>query len=95
MYKVTVTIQGRVQGVAYRYSTQEIANELGIQGWVKNLPTGEVQACFYGSKDQLKAILDWCEEGPSLARVTRVEQGEWSEVEPQDETISNGFEIRY
>ena len=95
MYKVTVTIQGRVQGVAYRYSTQEKASELGVKGWVKNLPTGDVQACFYGSKDQLKAILDWCEEGPSFARVTRVDQGEWYEVEAEDEAFSRGFEIRY
>jgi acylphosphatase len=67
-----VVIEGRVQGVFFRYHTQEKAYELGINGWVKNRRDGRVEAVFEGEKDKVDRMIQWCHRGPSEARVTNV-----------------------
>lgn len=67
------TISGKVQGVFFRANTQKQAQKLGITGWVRNLPTGEVEALICGEEDALLAMQDWLAKGPVLAQVTRVE----------------------
>jgi len=69
-------IQGRVQGVSYRANTQRKARELGLTGWVRNLPDGQVEALAQGDLDTLKAFENWLWQGPSLAEVTRVDVSE-------------------
>ena len=71
--RLHVSIQGRVQGVGFRYSTWSQALVLGLTGWVRNLPDGGVEAEFEGPRDALEVMLAWCEEGPRLAAVSRVE----------------------
>ncbi len=68
-----VIIQGIVQGVWFRASTKEKALELGVGGWVRNLPDGTVEALFEGGKKKVEEIVGWCYQGPSGARVTKVE----------------------
>jgi acylphosphatase len=70
--RVMVTIQGLVQGVSYRYFTLEKATGLNVSGWVKNLANGDVQGCFEGDEKAVQQLIDWCHEGPRLARVERV-----------------------
>lgn len=65
-------ISGRVQGVFYRASTEAEARKLGLCGWVRNLPTGEVEVRFEGPRAQVDAALRWCAQGPPSARVTDV-----------------------
>lgn len=68
-----VLISGRVQGVGYRYSTREKAKTIGIVGWVRNLPNGQVEATIVGSPDQVDQIMMWFHEGPTAAKVITVE----------------------
>lgn len=73
MRQVKLRISGKVQGVFYRASTREKAQQLGIKGWVKNEPDGTVSAVGQGSDANLRQWIDWCREGPSGARVESVE----------------------
>jgi len=68
-----IFVSGRVQGVYYRQSTKERALALGIQGWTRNLADKRVEIVAQGSQEQLDALIQWCELGPDLAKVERVE----------------------
>jgi acylphosphatase len=67
-----LTIEGRVQGVGYRYSFAEAASALGLAGWVCNLRNGTVEACVHGDAEAIDAIVTWAKRGPPAARVERV-----------------------
>jgi acylphosphatase len=71
--RLHLLISGRVQGVWYRASTRTRARELGLTGWVRNLPDGRVEALAEGPCPQLEALLAWCHDGPILARVDGIE----------------------
>lgn len=65
-----VLVSGRVQGVSFRYYTQQQAIELGITGWVRNLPDGRVETLICGTPSQLDAMLAWLAHGPESASVS-------------------------
>jgi acylphosphatase len=67
-----VLITGRVQGVGYRYTTQEQALVLSIVGWVRNLPDGRVEAMVEGDPAQVDEMIQWFHNGPAGARVRAV-----------------------
>lgn len=69
---ILVRISGRVQGVGYRDWTRHKASGLGLSGWVRNLPTGEVEAVFAGPAETVESMLAACRRGPPLARVEAV-----------------------
>ncbi len=83
-----VVVHGRVQGVFFRDSTQREASGRGLAGWVRNRGDGAVEAVFEGSPDDVRALAEFCESGPSAADVERVEA---TEEEPQG---LSGFEVR-
>ncbi|MCZ7401100.1 MAG: acylphosphatase [Candidatus Methanoperedens sp.] len=68
-----VLVSGKVQGVFFRSSIKDKAEELGISGWVRNLPDGRVEAIFEGEKDDVDKMVEWCRKGPEYARVTGIE----------------------
>jgi acylphosphatase len=68
----SIIVSGRVQGVYYRQSTQEKAQQLGIAGIVKNLSDGNVHIIATGTTDQLDQLIAWCRQGPPHAVVTSV-----------------------
>lgn len=67
---IQVSIRGKVQGVGFRVSTLAKAKSLGLCGYVKNEPNGDVSAHFEGDSAQLEAMLDWCKQGPIRAKVS-------------------------
>jgi acylphosphatase len=68
-----VKISGQVQGVFFRDSTRQKAEELGLAGWVKNVPDGRVEALFEGPSERVREMVRWCEEGPQRASVANVD----------------------
>lgn len=83
-------ISGRVQGVFYRANTQERARQLGLTGWVRNLPDGRVEAVVEGEEERIQELINWCHEGPPGARVEEVEV-HWEDYRGEFED----FQIRY
>ena len=73
---IDITVKGKVQGVFYRASTKAVADQLGIKGYVRNEPNGDVVIAAEGDKVSLEMFLDWCNEGPENAEVTSVESHE-------------------
>lgn len=71
--RARVVVTGRVQGVFYRASTVDRARELGVSGWVRNLPDGRVEAEFQGRADAVEAAVDFARSGPPTASVTAAE----------------------
>ena len=64
-----IIIRGLVQGVGFRYWLQRQAQHLHLRGWVRNLPTGEVEAELCGNAQAVAKCLDLCQAGPSSAEV--------------------------
>lgn len=68
----TAIFHGLVQGVSFRKQTQRAARELGVNGWVRNLPDGTVDACLEGSPEAVERLIRWCRTGPKNGIVTDV-----------------------
>ncbi len=81
MEQIQAVVQGVVQGVGFRYHTRQIAQQLGVKGFVRNQPDGTVEIVAVGTNDQLNALLDWANHGPVGAQVTKVD------VEPQTGSV--------
>ena len=78
-------ISGKVQRVYFRQSTLTEAEQLGLTGWVRNLPDGRVEAIAYGSELALQQFNAWLKVGPKMARVDQVEQ---QSIEPTEPPVS-------
>lgn len=76
--RVKLNIRGKVQGVWFRASTKEVADRLGIKGWVKNELDGSVTTVAEGDEEKLKEFIKWCWQGPQYAKVVEVRE-EWTE----------------
>ncbi|MGA8058967.1 MAG: acylphosphatase [Candidatus Binataceae bacterium] len=76
--RLRMLVHGRVQGVFFRHAAAEEARSLGLRGWVKNLPSGDVEIVAEGPRRDLKILAAWANQGPRLARVTGVDE-EWSD----------------
>jgi acylphosphatase len=87
--RVHVFVSGRVQGVSYRATTRERARERGVDGWVRNLDDGRVEAVFEGPDAAVEGLVEWCHEGSPRAEVRAVD----AETEPPESL--EGFEVRW
>jgi acylphosphatase len=74
MPTIHLVIIGQVQGVFYRATAKEIADKIGVKGWVKNTPAGNVEIRATGTEDELKQFVDWCRKGPRKAVVEDVKE---------------------
>lgn len=71
-------IKGRVQGVFFRASTKDKALSLGLLGWVRNLPNGQVEIIAQGKPQDVNALIAWARSGPSMAQVDDIDVN-WEE----------------
>jgi acylphosphatase len=76
--------------VAFRHHTVRCAADLGVTGWVRNLPDGSVEGLFEGEEPAVLALVEWCQSGPPAARVERVEKHDLAYSEEFDD-----FSIKY
>lgn len=93
--EVLIKIHGRVQGIGFRYWAVKKAEEIGgISGWVHNESDGTVEIRMRGEETALDQMLLACHQGPSLARVDKVEFviGRWSGFLPP---VEDGVFKRY
>jgi acylphosphatase len=67
-----VIVRGRVQGVGYRAWVEHQARAHDLEGWVRNLRDGSVEALFAGPPDVVSEMIERCRRGPSSARVEAV-----------------------
>lgn len=90
MLSLSATVHGRVQGVYFRAFVEHNARRLGLTGYVRNLRGGtSVEVRAEGERDVLEDLLKLLHEGPSGARVERVDV-EWSAAGQFDD-----FQVRY
>lgn len=83
-----VVVHGDVQGVFFRDTCRREAQAAGVSGWVRNLPTGDVEAVFEGEAPAVERLVGWSRQGPPGARVTDVE------VHSEEPTGQSGFTVR-
>lgn len=82
-------IEGRVQGVGFRYFVMDKALALGLTGWARNTPDGRVEVMACGPRTALDELLKAVERGPTLAQVSHV-SAEWQAADPSFKT----FDVR-
>ncbi|PSP88499.1 acylphosphatase [Halobacteriales archaeon QS_4_69_34] len=83
-----VLVSGRVQGVSYRASTRDAARERGVDGWVRNLADGRVEAVFEGEESAVEEMIEWTHTGSPAADVESVD------AEYGDPEGESGFTVR-
>lgn len=88
--RIHITIKGLVQGIFFRASTKEKAQQLGITGWVRNLNSDKVEIVAEGEKKNLEELIEWCKTGSSLVKIEEIKV-EWQSYQAEFEN----FEIRY
>jgi acylphosphatase len=67
-----VFVSGTVQGVYFRANTRDTATHKDVDGWVRNLDDGRVEAVFEGPSDAVEEMVEWCHSGSPAARVEDV-----------------------
>ena len=88
--RIHAVVHGRVQGVFFRDYTRRRAGDLGLHGWVRNLPDRTVETVFEGRADKVDALLSWLHDGSPQSRVSEVEA-----VEEEPVGDDAGFYVRY
>lgn len=71
--QILIKIHGQVQGVFFRVSAKEKADELGLFGYAKNADDGTVEIVAEGEKEKLEEFLSWCKAGPKHAKIEKVD----------------------
>jgi len=83
-----ILVSGKVQGVFYRGWTEATARALGLNGWVRNLRSGDVEILASGPEERVEELIGLCREGPATARVQGVR------VEEVEDRPEPGFSTR-
>lgn len=69
---VRLRVTGLVHGVSFRAGMARLASEVGVRGWVRNLPDGSVEAFLEGDERSVDRVVSWARTGPPMARVDGV-----------------------
>ena len=72
MKTIRLIIKGKVQGVFYRATAKDIADQFGIKGWIRNLPDNNVEITATATEELLQKFIAWCKQGPPRAKVDEV-----------------------
>ena len=80
-------ISGRVQGVCFRYYTQDIAQNLEINGWIKNCWDSKVEIVMEGEEEKVEQLINWCYQGPGSAIVEKIDI-EWEKYKGEFKAFS-------
>lgn len=92
MKRVRIYVTGRVQGVFFRVYTRDVARQLAICGYVRNLPDGRVEIVAEGTEDSLTKIAAWAKkEGSPYSRIDGTEE-KWEDIEKHQ---FSDFQITY
>ena len=86
--KKYIIINGKVQGVGFRYWLYKVAIQRNINGWVKNKISGEVEALVIGNDENVNYLINLCEKGPPSSEVTKVKVQSY-----QKEYLKKSFNI--
>lgn len=89
MEALRIVCMGKVQGVFFRVSAKNKADELGVKGWVRNVPDGSVEIQAEGDIENLELLVEWCRKGPQFAKVVEVI---FESVQKEDHS---SFEIKH
>ncbi|MEE9464985.1 MAG: acylphosphatase [Candidatus Neomarinimicrobiota bacterium] len=76
MKRLRIIVSGRVQGVGFRWATQKTAQQLGVNGYVRNLPSGDVEIVIEGDEVSVERMISWARQGPAFARVDNLKMDE-------------------
>ncbi len=68
------SVTGRVQGVFFRASARDVAIELSLTGYARNMADGSVEVLACGRQDAIEKLAAWLRDGPRMAAVTRVQE---------------------
>ena len=85
--RVRLFVKGKVQGVFFRQALKVTAKKNNVNGWVKNLKDGRVEALLEGDDVDVSALVEWCHAGSANARVEDIDikneiySGEFSKFE--------------
>ena len=77
--KKHIVITGKVQGVSYRCWLYKKAIESNVVGWVRNKASGEVEALLVGNDVDINNLIQMCEKGSSLSKVTKIKVQNYQE----------------
>lgn len=88
LVRVHLFVEGRVQGVNFRYNIYQEATRLGVSGWARNLADGRVEAVYEGPPEAIDELLAWTRQGPEWARITNIA------IEDEEPRGEQGFGIR-
>ena len=92
MKRIRFFVSGKVQGICYRYYSANKAQELGLKGFVRNIPNGKVEVVVEGPEEQVEVFMNYCKNNPGYSRVERIEVMEEKEVE---KPLFSDFKIKY
>lgn len=67
-----ILIEGRLQGINFRFQTQDKAKQLGLVGFVRTLADGRIEIEAQGDKDSLEALLEWCQQEPHGSHIKSI-----------------------
>jgi acylphosphatase len=87
-FAARLQLEGRVQGVGFRWWTVETARRLGVCGWVRNRRDGSVEVLVIGEAEALERLVEACRLGPPGARASGLRKA------PAEDDGSRGFEPR-
>lgn len=72
--RILLRLWGDVQGVSLRWMIQRKAVQLGLRGYVKNVPNGSVEVGVIGEKEKINSLIEWFKLNPGYSQISRIDK---------------------